>query len=52
MSIYTIQSIALIPSSVFILQTSELEKRWEPNTYHLERVSLIEALKKSDCLNL
>lgn len=32
---------------VFILQKSELEKRWDPNTYHFERRSIIEALKKS-----
>lgn len=40
-------SEALNPKRVFILQKSELEKRWDPNTYHFERRSIIEALKKS-----
>lgn len=46
MSSYTI-SPTLNKNRVFILQKSELEKRWDPNTYHLERRSIIEALKKS-----
>jgi len=40
-------SHTLNKNKVFILQKSELEKRWDPNTYHLERRSIIEALKKS-----
>ena len=46
MNSYTI-SPTLNKSRIFILQKSELEKRWDPNTYHLERRSIIEALKKS-----
>lgn len=46
MSSYTILP-SLNKSRVFILQKSELEKRWDPNTYHLERRNIIEALKKS-----
>lgn len=47
MSSYTISNTALNPNRIFILQKSELEKRWDPNTYHLERRNIIEALKKS-----
>jgi restriction endonuclease S subunit len=47
MSSYTITNPALNPKRVFILQKSELEKRWDPNTYHFERRSIIDALKKS-----
>jgi len=47
MSGYTISNKELNPSRVFILQKSELEKRRDPNTYHPERRSIIEALKKS-----
>jgi hypothetical protein len=46
MSNYTI-SPTLNKSRVFILQKSELEKRWNPNTYHIERRSIIDALKNS-----
>ncbi len=46
MSSYTI-SPKLKSNRVFILQKSELEKRWDPNTYHIERRSIIDALKKS-----
>ncbi len=31
----------------FIFQKSELEIRWDPNTYHIKRRSIIDALKKS-----
>ena len=37
----------VLTKRVFILQKSELEKRWDPNTYHFERRSIIDALKKS-----
>lgn len=47
MSSYTITNPALNLKRVFILQKSELEKRWDPNTYHFERRSIIDALKKS-----
>lgn len=40
-------SKSLNKNKVFILQKSELEKRFDPNTYHLERRDIIEALKKS-----
>lgn len=46
MSNYTI-SKSLNPKRVFILQKSELEKRWDPNTYHQERRDIIQALKNS-----
>lgn len=46
MSSFTI-SKSLNPKRVFILQKSELGKRWDPNTYHIERRSIIDALKKS-----
>lgn len=47
MSGYTIQSTAVNKKRVFILQKSELEKRWDPNTYHPERRNIIDALKNS-----
>lgn len=47
MNHYTISNPALNKNKVFILQKSELEKRWDPNTYHTERRSIIDALKKS-----
>jgi restriction endonuclease S subunit len=40
-------SPTLNKSRVFILQKSELEKRWDPNTYHIERRCIIDSLKKS-----
>ena len=40
-------SPSINPKRVFILQKRELEKRWDPNTYHQERRDIIQALKKS-----
>lgn len=44
---YTL-SPSINSNKVFILQKSEIEKRWDPNTYHFERRKIIENLKKSN----
>ncbi len=46
MSDYTISSL-FDKNRIFILQKGELEKRWDPDTYHPERREIIKALKTS-----
>ena len=47
MSSYIINNTSLNKNKVFILQKSEFEKRWDPNSYYYERTDIIKALKKS-----
>ena len=47
MSSYTITNNKLDKNKVFILQKSEFEKRFDPNSYYFERTNIIKSLKNS-----